>query len=91
MNPALVRATALVALLGSVVLVLHALLLGFSIEPTDAARDRAATGEQIAFFAIPGAIVAVAALLGTRHRWGIAAAVLALLLAGIALAIDVAG
>lgn len=89
MSPVPVRVIALVCLLGCGVLLLHALVLGFYIEPTGAARDRAAEGEQIAFFAIPGGIAAVAALLGARHRWGVVAVVLALLLAGAALALDV--
>lgn len=89
MSPGLVRSIAVACLLGCGVLVLHALLLGFHIEPTAEALADAAKGEQVAFFAIPGAIAAVAALVGARHRWGAVALVAALLLGATALVLDI--
>ncbi|WP_166139802.1 hypothetical protein [Nocardioides ochotonae] len=92
MSPGLVRATALVSLVGCLLLVLHALVLGLHVEGTPRALEDAARGEQVVLPAVLGAVLAVGALLGARHRRAAAAAaVLALLLGAAALVIDLAG
>ncbi|NPC95264.1 hypothetical protein [Nocardioides sp. zg-DK7169] len=89
MSPGLVRTISLVSLLGCLLLVLHALLLGLHVEDTPRALEDAAEAERVGYPAALGAVLAVVALLGGRHRWAVVAAVLALVLGVTALVLDV--
>ncbi|MQW76341.1 hypothetical protein GHK92_10675 [Nocardioides sp. dk4132] len=92
MSPGLVRATALVSLLGCLLLLMHALVLGLHVEGTPRALDDAARGERVGYPAALGAVLAVGALLGARHRRAATvAAVLALVLGATALVLDLSG
>jgi peptidoglycan/LPS O-acetylase OafA/YrhL len=88
MSTRMVRATAVIALIGCAVLVLHGLWLGVYFEPTDGALERAQKGQEVGYPAALGGVLAFVALLGSRRRWAAVPAVLGLVLGLIALVID---
>ena len=85
-NPAL--ALGLLALCAGVVVVLYALVLGFSIEASPQDTLDSAKGQRIAVPAVVALVAGVVGLAGRRRRWGLvvtavgaAAAVVAVLMA----------
>lgn len=79
------------AAVAGVVLIGHALLLTFSVEPTTAAMINAARGERVMFFALPGLAVALLALVLRRRRGGMVLALGAVVLSLTAAGFDVVG
>lgn len=89
MRPGVVRAVSLLCLLGCLVLVLHALVLGLHFEATPQALEDADQGRAVGYPAGLGALTAVAGIAGSRRPWGVLAAVAALVLFVVALTVDV--
>ena len=84
-----VRVSAAVCLAGCLVLVLHALALGFYIEATPQALRNAATGKAVGYPAALGALAAAVALAVPGRLLGRVGLVLAVLLGATALVVDI--
>jgi hypothetical protein len=84
-----VRSIAWLALLGAVLLVGHALILGLHFEDTPRAVADAAEGRRVGYPAALGGLLAVAALVGSRRRWAVVVAGLAVVLVVVALVVDI--
>lgn len=89
MSPQLVRGLGLVTVLAGGFMVLLSLVLAMHFEATPRALEDAAKGQAVGVPAAVGVVLAVAAMVGARHRWGlvslVAAALLVLVAAGILL------
>ncbi|WP_435743826.1 hypothetical protein [Nocardioides sp. SYSU DS0663] len=88
MSTGTVRAIATASLLGCVLLVLHALILGLHFEDTPRALEDAARGKAVGYPAFLGGLLATVALLGARRRWAPGVAFVALVLGAAALVVD---